>query len=103
MNNLKVTINIIPPGTKRNHKVKCLARHFKHIKAGRKTADIRYNDRGYMLGDAIEFAEYLAETNTYTGRTVSALISYVEDFGCQFGYVNLSLARVGLLNAIHQD
>ncbi len=80
-----------------NHKVKCLARHFKHIKAGRKTADIRYNDRGYMLGDVVEF------TNNDTGETVSALISYVEDFGCQFGYVNLSLARVGLLNAIHQD
>ncbi len=79
-----------------NHKVKCLARHFKNIKAGRKCADIRYNDRGYMLGDCIEF------TNLDTGETISALISYVEDFGCQFGYVNLSLARVGLLNAIRE-
>jgi hypothetical protein len=33
----------------------------------------------------------------YTGRTVSARISFIDDFGLNSGYVNLSIADVGLL------
>lgn len=35
----------------------------------------------------------------YTGRKTSARISHIDDFGCQFGYVNLSLSDIGLLVA----
>lgn len=35
----------------------------------------------------------------YTGRSVSARISFVDSFGCKQGYVNLSLSDVGLVFA----
>lgn len=78
----------------KNHTVKCTHKNFVAIEDGRKTSDIRYNDRGYEIGDSIEYVD------NDNGKRISAFISFMDDFGCQFNYVNLSLARVGLLNAL---
>ena len=39
------------------HKVKIEDVHYENIIAGRKRFEIRYNDRGYQLGDELEFAD----------------------------------------------
>lgn len=65
------------------------------------TSIVRYNDRNYQIGDSVTLNEgdHSVDGFQYTGRKVSACISYIDDYGCQYGYVNLSLQNVGLLVA----
>lgn len=83
----------------KNHKVKCFTKQFQPIVDGIKRSDIRFDDRGYQIGDTITYQEGQPEIDgfSYTGREVSCRISYIDDFGCQIGYLNLSLSQVGLL------
>lgn len=55
--------------------------------------------RNFEIGDSITFREGRPGLNgfEYTGRSISVNISYLDDFGCQHGYVNISLCNVGLL------
>ena len=39
------------------HKLKIEDAHYENIVAGRKRFEVRLNDRGYQLGDEIEFKE----------------------------------------------
>lgn len=83
----------------KNHKVKCFTKQFQPIVDGIKRSDIRFDDRGYQIGDTITYQEGQPEIDgfKYTGREVSCRISYIDDYGCQSGYLNLSLSQVGLL------
>jgi len=60
---------------------------------------VRYDDRKYQMDDTVTLREGLpgADGFEYTGRSISAKISYLDDFGCQPGYLNLSLSNVGIL------
>jgi len=82
-----------------HHDLKDVPRYYQHIVDGKKRSEVRLNDRQYKVGDTITLHEGWPGLNgfEYTGRTVSARISYIDDFGCQDGYVNLSLDDVGLL------
>lgn len=82
-----------------HHELKCFTKGFQHIVDGSKRAEVRFNDRGYGVGDTITFNEGWPGLNgfEYTGRSVSCVVIYLDDFGCDFGYVNLSLSKVGLL------
>lgn len=78
------------------HHVKSISKHFKSLADGSRTAEVRYNDRGYSRGDGITFQEIDVNGN-YTGAVQTALITYIDDFGCQSGYVNLSLGKFNCL------
>lgn len=68
---------------------------------GTMTATTRYNDRseGFNVGDSVTFkeGESTLEGFKYTGREFSAIIGNVDDFGCQPGYVTLSLTSNNIL------
>lgn len=83
----------------RHHDLKIFNKHFDAVADGQKRSEVRYNDRGFEIGDTVTFKEGAPSLKgfQYTGRQISAKISYIDDFGCQPGYVNLSLAFVGLL------
>lgn len=82
-----------------HHDLKLVSKYYQHVVDGKKRSEVRLNDRNYQIGDTVTLHEGWPGLNgfEYTGRTVSARISYIDDFGCQHGYVNLSIADVGLL------
>lgn len=87
-----------------HHDLKQFTKYFQSVVDGRKRSEVRYNDRNYHIGDTITLHEGQPGLRgfEYTGRTVSARISFIDDFGLNAGYVNLSIADVGLL-IIYQD
>lgn len=84
---------------KMHHNLKLFKTYFQPVVDGDKRSECRINDRDYRVGDTVTLREGQPGISgfEYTGRSVSASISYVSDFGCQPGYVNLSLKNVGIL------
>ena len=82
-----------------HHNLKCHTKQFEHIIKGAQRAMVRYNGRGYGVGHTFTLNEGVRDLGgfRYTGRKVSGMISHLDDFGCDFGYLNLSLSKVGLL------
>lgn len=85
--------------TNTHHNLKLFKKYFDPVAKGLKRSEVRYNDRRYQVGDTITLheGEYEDGKFIYSGRKVSAEISYIDDFGTQDGYVSLSLDKVGLL------
>lgn len=79
---------------KKVHDVKLGTTFFDDVKTGRKTFELRKNDRGYKEGDTIVLHEY--KDGTMTGRTITKKIVYMlEDFtGLEDGYCILGLGEV---------
>ena len=79
---------------KKVHDVKLGTTFFDDVKTGRKTFELRKNDRGYKEGDIIVMHEY--KDGTTTGRTIEKKIVYMlEDFtGLEDGYCILGLGEV---------
>ena len=74
------------------HKVKADEEHFKNVLEGKKTAEVRFNDRTYMKYDVIIMQEYCTNTKLYSGRDIMFIITDVallDVFDCT-GYVLLS-------------
>ena len=82
-----------------HHDLKQFTKQFQPIVDSEKRSIVRYDDRIYQIGDTVTLREGQPESDgfEYTGRSVSARISYIDDFGCQPGYLNLSLSCVGML------
>lgn len=78
---------------KKVHNVKLGATFFDDVKTGRKTFELRKNDRGYKEGDTIVLHEY--KDGTTTGRTIEKKIVYMlEDFtGLEDGYCIIGLGE----------
>lgn len=85
----------------KHHNLKLFKKDFQQLVDGNMKSSVRLNDRAYEIGDIATFHEGQDELEgyDYTGRSISARISYINDFGCQHGYVNLSLSDVGLVFA----
>jgi len=66
-----------------NHELKLSRVYFKHVKSGKKTFEIRKNDRNYRLNDTIEFLETMFRfsemkwSEIYTSERFYAQITYV--------------------------
>lgn len=82
-----------------HHDLKISNKYFQAVCDGLKRSEVRYNDRNYQVGDTVTLHEGQLKLDgfAYTGRSVSARISYIDDFGCRHGYVSLSLSHVGML------
>lgn len=79
------------------HELKCTPEFFSAIKSGKKNFELRYNDRGYKVGEVLLLREYNPMSTTYTGRLVYRQIMYVLDSfpdGLKPYYVVLALAKV---------
>ena len=73
------------------HKVKILSHWFEAVIAGYKKAELRFNDRGYEVGDVLVMREYDGGTRTHSGRKVHVKVTHVADVGkIQHNYVLLS-------------
>lgn len=76
------------------HHIKCWPDVFEEMRAGRKTAEFRYNDRDYQVGDTLLIREWDTATAAYTHREITRAITHVLQggFGVPAGYAMLSLA-----------
>jgi hypothetical protein len=83
-----------PPGSEpsgRTHDLKCWPEFFAEVAAGRKTFEIRKDDRGFRAGDAVRLREYDPTTGLYSGAEVVARIGYVTAWEQLSGLVVFSL------------
>ncbi len=71
-----------------HHEIKIDPPYFEAVITGKKTFEIRYNDRGYNAGDTVTMLEY---SHTYTGRSVTKRIGYVTSYGQKENLVVFSL------------
>lgn len=61
----------------REHELKIWPPFFDEVEAGRKPFEVRFDDRGYEVGDRLRLREYEPGPHEYTGRSVLRQISYV--------------------------
>jgi hypothetical protein len=70
------------------HRVKIDNHWWTEIAAGRKTAELRYDDRDYQVGDRLVF---VCNGITYGERTITHVLKNCEQWGLRPGFVMLSL------------
>lgn len=78
------------------HDLKCWPEFFDNLETGRKTFELRKDDRHFAVGDGLHIREWSPVTQKYTGREVHRTITHMlRNFtGIQPGYVILSLDSV---------
>ncbi|KDM90222.1 DUF3850 domain-containing protein [Photobacterium galatheae] len=84
------------------HQVKLQSLHFNEVLAGRKTHEIRFNDRDYQAGDCLILRE-VDDNGDDTGQEMNAEITHVQQgdhFGLADGWCVLSLANTTPLQGI---
>ncbi len=72
------------------HVVKIDLYWWNEIAAGRKTAELRLDDRDYQVGDRLRF---IVLGSSYGERTITHVLKNAEQFGLRPGYVMLSLSN----------
>lgn len=73
------------------HSLKIKSEHFSAVINKTKTAEIRYNDRNYQVGDILILNE-IDENGVFTGKNCAVIVTHVLDDNqyLQTGYVMLS-------------
>lgn len=76
---------------RKTHDIKIAASYYDDVTSGRKRFELRKNDRGYKVGDALKMLEF--EDGKHTGRIIDADIIYMlEDYtGLEEGYCVLGI------------
>jgi Domain of unknown function (DUF3850) len=59
------------------HRVKTWPEYYQAVKDGRKTFEIRNNDRNYREGDIVHLLEFDPDTQLYSGNALSFRVGYV--------------------------
>lgn len=72
------------------HILKILPCYFEAVLDGKKTFEIRENDRGYQAGDTVVLREH-DKVMLYTGRELEFKIGYVLNFAQKENWVVFSL------------
>ena len=79
----------------KTHEVKILPNYYEDVLSGKKTFELRKDDRDYKVGDLIVLKEYDSSENVYTGREKMYGIGYIlrncPEYGLQEGYCILGL------------
>lgn len=84
-----------------HHKVKILPVYFKAVADGRKTYEVRKNDRNYEEGDAITLQEWDSELG-YSGCEMTFCVGYVVPLDKFYGPQN-DMVCFSLLDAKDAD
>lgn len=72
----------MPPATALKHVLKIHKHHYQPVEDGLKRVEIRYNDRGYQVGDVLDLKEYVPDLDpdkpgVYTGRHVKVKVTHI--------------------------
>lgn len=75
------------------HDLKILPEHFAPVVRNYKRAEVRFNDRGFEVGDILCLKEW-SECAGYTGQSVLRKITHIADLSAwREGWVLLSIAE----------
>ena len=76
-----------------DHNLKTVQPYFDDVLNGAKTFEVRKNDRGFAVGDALLLEEYVPMGEGYTGQAIIREVTYVLDSPeyCKPGYVVLGI------------
>lgn len=92
------------------HELKSWPEWFDATVSGRKTFDVRINDRGFTVGDRLLLREWNPESEQYTGRSALFDVTYVMDTdgdvisrGISSDYVVMAIAAVPDWRARHTE
>lgn len=85
------------------HELKIEPEHYAAIKMGRKSFEVRKNDRDYQIGDILGLNEYA--DGKYTGRAVLREIIYIfnNPHYCKDGFVILGVAPIHVLPGFEKE
>lgn len=84
----------------KTHELKIDPQYFEAIADGRKTFEIRKNDRNYKVGDRLVLREYdssifkcahTCDCHRYTGKEIKCAVSYITDFELKEGFVCMGI------------
>jgi ASC-1-like (ASCH) protein len=76
------------------HRLKIWPEYFEAVLSGKKTFEIRKNDRGFRVNDLLLLQEYSPKTEEYTGRELLVQVTYITDFGQPDNQVVMSIVKV---------
>lgn len=79
------------------HELKTWPEPFQSIEDGRKTHEVRLDDRGFCVGDVLHLREYDPGVQRYTGREAFRVVSYLTrgpEFGVREESVVMSIGAV---------
>lgn len=79
-------------GVKNIHELKIEHVFFQDVRSGIKNFEIRYNDRGFLVGDVLRLNEWI--DGEYTGNQVSKIIKYISSYEQKPGFVVLGLMDI---------
>ena len=77
--------------SRQHHFIKILPEYYRAIESGKKTFEVRLNDRNYQVYDILHLEECV--NAYYTGRVITAEVTYMlndPDY-CKEGYVILAI------------
>lgn len=60
-----------------SHYLKTVQPYFDEVWLGKKTFEVRVDDRKFEVGDTIYLQEYDKDSNTYSGRELRGTITYI--------------------------
>lgn len=80
----------------KTHNLKTVNPYFEEVFSGRKTFEMRKNDRDFQPGDLVILMEYDAWNNSFSGRVIAFKIGYVlyAYSGLQVDFVVFSLLKL---------
>ena len=75
------------------HELKIWPKQYDAIADGRKTFELRKDDRGFAVGDVLYLRDYYPDIAKYSGRWIRVVVTYIlKDFqGLQEGYVVMGI------------
>ena len=75
------------------HDLKILPEHFGPVVRNYKRAEVRFNDRGFEVGDILYLKEW-SEASGYTGQSVLRKVIHIADLSTWLdGWILLSIAE----------
>lgn len=83
----------------KTHELKIYPKYFEAILDGKKTFEIRKNNRNFHVGDSIVLREF--DNIKYSGREIHATIKYMLDdtfIGLKEGYVAFSFGILKIID-----
>jgi len=93
----------VKPAQPRVHRLKTIAPYFTDVVVGRKTFEVRQNDRDFLPGDILLLEEYVPKGERYTGSFAVRRVTYIlhgPAFGIAAGYVVMGIEPCALTDGV---